>query len=273
MSKCRSIDPIGIFDSGFGGLSVLKEFEKILPKESLLFLADSSRIPYGERTSEELIEFSLDVASTLNQLGIKMLVVACHTASICALDALKKHCAIPVIGINEIFGELLLQAAPKKALLLGTKRTILSGYYSAFLPESTIIPCACGDFVQAIEQGIEGNSLLPLLLEKYLMKHANEPFESLLLACTHFPFIKQHILDTLHQNIPCLDPAPLLAERVKTRLESEGILAEENPNRFVHFYTTGDPQHFAERGGKLIGIDMSPENVFELIKEDEEILL
>jgi|GEM_PF-3013527 len=273
MSKNRSTDPIGVFDSGFGGLSVLQEFEKTLPNESLLFLADSSRIPYGERTTEEVIEYSLEVASTLHQLGIKMLVVACHTASICALETLRKHCSIPVIGINEVFGEMLVKAAPKKALLLGTKRTILSGFYSSYLPDSNVVPCACGDFVQAIEEGIEGNSLLPLLLEKHLVKHASEPFEALLLACTHFPFLKDHILKTLNQDLPTYDPAPNLAEKVKAVLSSQNLLASPSQNRYVHFYTTGDPQHFAERGSKLIGIEMSPENVFELIKEDEEILL
>lgn len=273
MSKCRAKDPIAFFDSGFGGLSVLKGIEQSLPNESLLFFSDSARVPYGDLSQEKIIAHTSEMVRMIDQLGVKMIVIACHTASIVALEALRHQCSVPVIGISEVFLTQLKKAPPKKALLLGTTRTIQSEYYPKSLTTSQIASCACGDFVRAIEQESENNELLPLLLEKHLVSHKENSFDALLLACTHFPFIKDQILSYLGCDIPCIDPSYEVAKEIRSLLTEKGMLAPEGSTPSVTFYTTGDPEHFALRAGSLIGKSLSPETVFELIQEDEEVLL
>lgn len=271
MSKALAKNPIGIFDSGFGGLSVLKALTESFPQESFLYFADKKHLPYGELETEEIIRHTLQAAETLSQLGVKMLIIACHTASICALDALREHVKVPIIGINEIFTKVIQKVAPRKALLLGTSRTISSEYYQSALQECEMIPCACGEFVQAVEDGIENNPLLPLLLEKHLAAHKTTPFDALLLACTHFPFLEKHFLCELTESVQCLHPTKELCNAIRSELDIHDLVG--SGHQTTEFYTTGDPQHFAEKGSALIGLEMNPENVFEIIAEDEEILL
>lgn len=268
----RREHPIALFDSGFGSFSLFKKLREELPNESLLFLSDSANLPYGSKSKEEIIDLTVEAVSTLNQLGIKLLIVACHTASIHALDALRKRFHFPVIGIHEVFQEELQKHPVQSPLLLGTHATIESNFYQDNNQNTAFDTVACDKFVSAVESGLSDNKLLPLLLEEYLHPYLEKKHDTLLLACTHFPFLEKEIHEYLESNAHVIDPGPLLVQAIKRDLQEKELENHEDGEREVLFYTTGDPARYAEIGSHLIDEPLTPDNVFEIISEEEDLI-
>ena len=268
----RSHNPIAIFDSGFGSFTLFETLKEKLPNESLLFLSDSANLPYGSKSKEEIIDLSLEAVSTLNQLGIKLLIIGCHTASIHALDALKERFHFPVIGIHEVFQQELTKHPVATPLLLGTQATIESNFYQDSNPSSAFDTVACDKFVSAVESGLKDNKLIPLLLEEYLQPYLQKKHDTLLLACTHFPFLEKEIHNYLESNAHVVDPTELLIDAVKQDLQEKELVNTDTEAREILFYTTGDPARYAEVGSHLINEPLTPDNVFEIISEEEDLI-
>ncbi len=236
--------PIGVIDSGVGGLTVAKRMMEVLPYETIYYIGDTARCPYGPRNRQEVLKFTWQMANALQKMNIKMLVIACNTATAVALDSLQKNLSIPVIGVINAGA----RAAEKKTkrneiVVLATEGTIKSGAYeSALLSLSTkakIIPLACPTFVPLVESGEYEGQFAFDLVAKGLKPLANKKFDTVILGCTHYPIIQHHIEKVVGPNVEVLSSAEETAKDVKDLLEYNDQLNTSMREPHHIFYSTG----------------------------------
>jgi glutamate racemase len=244
-----SARPIGLFDSGVGGLTVMKEVVRQLPHENLIYLGDTAHLPYGEKSPEAILRYTLENTDFLIEQGIKLLIIACHTASSHALDALQQKLSIPVIGVIESGLECLLKAPQKKRIaVLGTASTIGSGVYQtsiqARLPDCEIFAVACPLFVPLIEEGLHSHQATNLIAQHYLGALKNKQIDAALLACTHYPLIRSSIQQTLGEDVTLIEPAEACAKKAFHWLKESGSLNPVQKQPHYQFYATDDPIKF-----------------------------
>ncbi|MBD8026309.1 glutamate racemase [Ureibacillus sp. Re31] len=236
--------PIGVIDSGVGGLTVAKQIMKVLPNETIYYIGDTARCPYGPRNRKEVLHFTWQMAKALEKMNIKMLVIACNTATAVALESLQKKMSIPVVGVINAGA----RAAEKKTkrneiVVLATEGTIKSGAYeNALLSLSTkakIIPLACPTFVPLVESGEYEGQFAFDLVAKGLKPLANKQFDTVILGCTHYPIIQHHIEKIVGPNVFVLSSAEETAKEVKDLLEYYDQLNTSRVNPHHKFFTTG----------------------------------
>lgn len=226
--------PIGLFDSGIGGLSVVQELQQLLPEEELCYFADQAHFPYGEKNAEQLICYSRSAAAFLMEKGIKLLVIACHTASAYALHALQRQLSIPVIGMIE--PTLRILQKERSIVLLGTAALIRSNLYQERIrkeyPHLTVNALIGQQLVTAVEEGRPDDASL---IAQKLLK--GQQFEALLLGCTHFARIKPILQQVIGPDLPILDPAKSVAKAVAEELTQSGLLNPSCSIGNIHYYT------------------------------------
>lgn len=230
--------PIGIFDSGIGGLTVLRAVERLLPGEDIIYFCDAARLPYGNKSPQEIIRNTMECVSFLNMLGIKMLVLACHTAS--------AHLSLnQSVGMISVTCQVLMDSMEKKRVaLLGTLSTIASGVYQNVLKQKlTLFPVACPLFVPLVEERLFDHELADRIVLHYLEPLRETEIDAVLLACTHYPLLRGAIQRVLGSALTIIDPATAVAEEVKRRLAKEELLSEKKRGE-VRFYTTADCERF-----------------------------
>ena len=236
--------PIGVIDSGVGGLTVAKQMMKLLPNETIYYIGDTARCPYGPRNRREVLHFTWQMAKALEKMKIKMLVVACNTATAVALESLQKHLSIPVVGVINAGA----RAAEKKTkrneiVVLATEGTIKSGAYeNALLSLSTkakIIPLACPTFVPLVESGEYEGKFAFDLIAKGLKPLADKKFDTVILGCTHYPIIQHHIEEVVGPHVSVLSSAEETAKEVKDLLEYNHELSTSKSKPHQVFFTTG----------------------------------
>ena len=234
---------IGIFDSGLGGLTVFKAIRKLLPEENLIYFGDTARVPYGTKSKETVIAFSKEVAAYLLSKNIKLLVVACNTASSLALEEIRKISGVPVIGViepgvNETLAVLRpaaddprkvkQTASAKRVLVIGTSATVNSRAYSLALKKRDrrvfIAEKACPLLVPLAEEGWCSGNIAALAVEKYLGPQRKKHFDTVILGCTHYPLLKKTISAALGSGVRIVDSAMAAARGAKAALEAEGLL-------------------------------------------------
>src|SRR6266545_4495435 len=186
--------PIGVFDSGLGGLTSVRELFRLLPEESVVYFGDTARLPYGSKSGATVTRFSLEIASFLVQQDIKCLLVACNTSSSYALDTLTRRLEIPVVGVIEPAVRAAVAVSPRGRVgVIGTLGTVGSGAYAAALaravPGASVISRACPLFVPLIEEGWTDHPVTRTVAEEYLTELRAADLESLILGCTHYPLI------------------------------------------------------------------------------------
>jgi glutamate racemase len=227
---------IGVFDSGLGGLTVLKEIHRVLPAENLVYFGDTARVPYGNKSSATIIRYSREIAEFLIARDVKAIVVACNTASSYALDALRTMTRIPVLGVIDPAVRSLTQKAGKKSTagLIATKSTIASRAYDAALAryhgDQFLVSQACPLLVPVIEEGYAESPVADLILRDYLGPMVERGVEYLLLGCTHYPLIAQAILK-LYPQLKLIDSAEETAAELQSLLADRGLLQAENAGR------------------------------------------
>ncbi|MBN8221597.1 MAG: glutamate racemase [Spirochaetes bacterium] len=225
----RASLPVGVFDSGLGGLTVLKEIHKVLPSENLIYFGDTARVPYGNKSAATIIRYSREIAEFLIARDVKAIVVACNTASSYALDALRGMTDIPVLGVIDPAVRSLTQKAPRKSTagLIATKSTIASHAYDAALErhrgDQFLVSRACPLLVPLIEEGYAESQAADLILRDYLGPMVERGVEYLLLGCTHYPLIAQAIL-RLYPHLKLIDSAEETAAELKNLLADRGAL-------------------------------------------------
>lgn len=247
----RNSSPIGLFDSGVGGLTVLNEIAKILPQENIVYLGDTARMPYGNKSPETVLSYALEGASFLLEKEIKLLIVACHTASSYALETLKKQLPIPVIGVIQPGFELLMQSTKNiQVAILGTEGTIRSGVYQNLIlqhhPEAVVFPVACPLFAPMIEEGLIEHPSAKLIADHYLSDLRNSPIDAALLACTHYPLIRPLIQEALGDHVKLIEPAETCALQAREWLTSSSLLNRQIIPPIYQIYSTDNPFKFEQ---------------------------
>lgn len=227
---------IGVFDSGVGGLSVLREIKKALPEYDLIYFGDTARAPYGNKSKDIIIKYALEDADFLIKRGAKILVIACNTASSLAYDALKEK--YPDIRIFEVIEPAVKKAKGKKRVgVIGTRATINSKIYQNKLKEQGIEPFAfsCPLFVSFIEEGWTERPELKTIARKYLSPFKSCAIEALILGCTHYPFIKEIIKRRVGRGVELIDSAQAVANEIKSFLEKEKLDLPKTGKLEIHF--------------------------------------
>ncbi len=247
---------IAVFDSGLGGLSVMREVMRQMPLENIFYLADTARVPYGGRSSETIIEYALQAGRFLQNLPIKMLIVACHTVSCHALSFLQEKLSIPVIGMVQTGVQELCQKRFQRVAVLGTVSTIESGVYQAFFqkhhPEMEMVPIACPLFVPMIEEGFSEHPAMEMIVRHYLTPILTHPVDAVLLGCTHYPLIRPLFEKILGGQVVLAEPAFKVVSEVKEFLQKKDLL-QQNQKGLCTFYVTDAPDKFRTQGSFFLG--------------------
>ncbi|MDD5195753.1 MAG: glutamate racemase [Candidatus Omnitrophica bacterium] len=242
--------PIGIFDSGLGGLTVLKEIEKILPHENIIYLGDTARVPYGNKSKATIVKFSTENILFLLQRKVKIIVVACNTASSLALDYLRGIFSVPIIGVIEAGARKAFQVSCNKRIaILGTRSTIASFSYERAIKEwdatITVYPKACPLFVPLVEEGITRGPIVSGVVRMYLNELKSKRVDTLILGCTHYPLLKKEIARCM-RGVFIVDSAQEMAVHTKEILQERGILNQASKNGKKEFYVTDEPSGFSK---------------------------
>ncbi|HEY3251571.1 MAG TPA: glutamate racemase [Ignavibacteria bacterium] len=252
-SNNESERPIGVFDSGIGGLTVVKELNKLLPNEKIIYFGDTARVPYGNKSKETVIHYSLQIAYFLLKKKIKMLVVACNTASSVSLPTLKRHLHIPIIGVIEPGAKTAVQLSKKKKIgVIGTLGTVKSNSYKKALQKLdgkiTVSQHPCPLFVQLAEEGWHNNIIAQNVSDEYLKAFRNKKIDTLILGCTHYPLLKTVIQKTVGGKVVLIDSGRETAKEVKRILEKRGLLNEHanSKKKTSIFYVSDFPHKFKE---------------------------
>jgi len=249
---------IGIFDSGVGGLTVLKEIIKALPQEDTIYFGDTARFPYGTKSPETVIRYSLEIASFLVKRDIKLLVVACNTASAVSLEALTKKLSIPVVGVIEPGARRAVSTTrSRKVGVIGTEGTIRSSAYTKAIkrlnPDVEVITQACPLFVPLVEEGWIDNEVARLASRTYLTGLREENADTLVLGCTHYPLLKEIIAEVMGTGVRLVDSAEETASAVADILRSGGMLRPSSEKGNHHYFVTDVPAGFIRIGKRLMG--------------------
>jgi len=248
--------PIGIFDSGVGGLTVMREIMNLLPGESILYLGDTARVPYGIRSPETVLRYSLENADFLTSKGIKLLVIACNTSSAVGIQLLRRELNMPVVGVIEPGARAAVRATRKKRIaVIGTETTIKSGAYEraikAIDASVEVRGVACPLFVPLVEEGWLDGDVVRLVAERYLLPLKYGNFDTLVLGCTHYPMIKDVIADTVEATL--IDSAIETAREVQKVLRGNNLMNRADRIPIREFFVTDAPERFREMGRRFLG--------------------
>jgi len=254
--------PIGVFDSGVGGLTVLKALIERLPMESTVYLGDTARVPYGTKSAEVVTKYSLNNAQVLLEHGVKLLVVACNTASAFALPALREKLPIPVIGVIE---PAAVVAAKKsvtgKVAVIGTPGTVASGAYQKALhaerQDLLVGARACPLFVPLAEEGWVDSQVAELVAREYLDDLPSSGADVLVLGCTHYPLLRPVIERVVGPGITLVDSAAPTVERVVEVLSERELLKTGLSSVERHFLVTDTPDRFVQVSERFLGRPIS----------------
>jgi glutamate racemase len=234
----------------------MKEIERELPAEDIIYLGDTARVPYGIRSPETVTRYSLQNAQFLASKGIKLLVVACNTSSAISLDLLSEKLPVPVIGVVRPGAKAAVsRTEAKKVAVIGTETTIRSNSYKKAIMELDgsidVTGVACPLFVPLIEEGWHDGEVVTLVAEEYLSSLRESGADALVLGCTHYPMIKDVITGII--DIPLVDSAVETARETRKLLEEKGLLNEQKGDRKRDFYVTDAPEKFSETGKRFLG--------------------
>ena len=255
---------IGIFDSGLGGLTVLKEIRKILPNEEIFYFGDTARVPYGEKTRDLIIRYSKEITNFLLTKNISALVVACNTATALAIEELKKNYDIPIIGVIDAGVRSALSVTKTNEIgIVGTKATINSEKYKLEIhkrnKDIVVYQKACPLFVPIVEEGLLEGEIVENVIKHYLVDF-DEKIDTLVLGCTHYPLLKDEI-QKLYPHLKIVDPAMETALDLKKALEDNLLL--ENVKGSVKYFVSDGVEHFRNIGNMFLNEEIED---IELVK-------
>ncbi len=248
--------PIGIFDSGVGGLSVLRAIHARLPNENLIYFADQARVPYGSRSLKEVRAFSEEITHFLLSKDAKIIVVACNTASAAALYWLRENMPkIPFVGMEPAIKPATEQSYSGVVGVLATPATFQGELYNSlitrFASDTTILQDTCTGLVEEIERGALDGDKTRAILDEALRDMLDLGLDALVLGCTHYPFVMPLIEQICGDSVHVIDPAPAVARQVEVRLVSENAKSTQEANGEIQIYTSGDAESLASLLPKL----------------------
>ena len=248
---------IGVFDSGVGGLTVVKELIHQLPYENIIYFGDTARVPYGIKSKETVIRFSIENILFLLKQEVKLICVACNTASSVALPALKNHFRVPIVGvISPGVREAVYATRNKRIGVIGTKATIKSRTYENEIrhldPKVKITAVACPLFVPFVEEGWLNHDVVLTVAKTYLKPLKKAKVDTLILGCTHYPLLKPLIKKIMGEDVTLIDSAKQVAIEVKKILTTEGLLNKAKLGQHK-FYVSDNPEWFNGLCSRFLG--------------------
>ena len=250
--------PIGVFDSGVGGLTVVKALREVLPQEDLIYFGDTARVPYGSKSRQTVTEFSLEISRFLCAQGIKMLLIACNTASAVSLPFLMKKLSLPVLGVIHPGAAAAVKVSRTLRIgVVGTSGTIRSQAYQKALrsldPQLKTIAEPCPLLVPLVEEGWWNGSVALSVTRHYLKPLKEGEVDTLILGCTHYPLIRPLFLRVLGKQVHLVDPGREAALRARELLERRNLLSRSFRKGETLFFSSDDPEHFKQMGMRFLG--------------------
>ena len=261
--------PIGMFDSGFGGLTVARSVIDLLPSEALVYIGDTARYPYGPKPASEVRSYAIELATSLvRDFNAKLIIVACNTAASVALGELQSLLSVPVIGVVEPGAQALVEATTNnRVAVIGTVGTIASGAYESAVAsashkvsrEVSLTATACPGFVEFVERDETSGQAVTKLAEKLLAPIRKAGVDALLLGCTHYPYLSAVISEVMGSGVKLINSADATASEVRDVLIKNNISrsVDDEVKSSHEFYSSGDVQHFAELGRRFLGPELS----------------
>jgi glutamate racemase len=272
MNNLKSEDAIGIFDSGIGGLTVLRAVKRLLPQEHIMYLGDTARVPYGTRSAQTVLKYSIANTDFLLRQNIKLLVIACNTASAVATDALRERYAIPIIEVITPGARGAVRSTrSRKVGIIGTETTIKSGAYQkaiqALNPQIEVFTRPCPLFVPLAEEGWcdPQDEIVRLTALRYLGELQDHGIDTLVLGCTHYPLLKGVIQKVMGDPVTLIDSAEETAREVEKLLEENGLLQAPTVNGTCSFFVTDIPHRFIETGKLFLGKEIETVQLIDIL--------
>jgi glutamate racemase len=255
-------DAIGVFDSGVGGITVAHEIMRQLPHETIYYFGDTLRCPYGERSTAEVKQFTLEIIEFLLQFPLKAIVIACNTATAAALHEIQELVPLPVLGVIEPGARAAIKQTNRGRVgIIGTVGTINSGAYERALrrinPEINTYSLACPAFVPLVEAGLSDTTEAQAVVSAQLAPLAKEKLDTLILGCTHYPLLANEIGQAVGASVKLISSAEETATELSTILQYRRLLATQR--RKHRFFTTGEVAPFAKLAGDWLGMDIEVE--------------
>lgn len=260
--------PIGVFDSGVGGLTVAKAIKKELPGESLIYYGDTKHLPYGDKSKETLVAYSLAIVDFLLQRNVKAIVIACNSASALAFNEVNAYLKdIPVFNVIDPIVDYIEERrdSHKNIGLIATKATVSSNAYlnkiNAKIPESQLSSLATPLLVPMIEEGFHDDKISTAIIENYLEDSKLDNIDSLILGCTHYPLIEKDINNFYKSNIDILNSAEIVAHRIRKELSTMNLLSNNDVEVEDHFYISEYTNSFKRTAEIIFGGEIKLEKV------------
>lgn len=265
-------NPIGVFDSGVGGLSVLQHIRTALPRESLVYVADSGHAPYGGKPVDFIVRRSLAITEFLLEQQVKAVVVACNTATAAAIARLRACFSIPIVGIEPALKPAVATTRSGVVGILATGSTVRSDKFATLLDQhgqrARVIVQPCPGLADCVERGDLHGPRCQMLLTRYLQPLLAEGADTLVLGCTHYPFLIPAIQRLAGPTVAILDPSPAVARQLRRRLETGSLLTGEPATGGVRYFSSGPPEPTAALMARLLEHPVKLETLPEQVRHD-----
>ena len=255
--------PVGVFDSGVGGLTVAREIMRQLPNENIVYFGDTARVPYGSKSKDNIIRYSRQIINFLKTKNVKAIVIACNTASALALDVVREEIDIPIIGVVEPGARAALEVTQTKKIgVIGTEGTIRSAMYEKIIqgrdPGAEVIGKACPLFVPLVEEGFAKHKVTQEIIDYYLSSLLDTDIDSLILGCTHYPLLRSRIREYVGDRITLVNPAYETAMDLKKLLKDSNLenTGEEQERAAYSFYVSDAADKFKQFANSILPYDI-----------------
>lgn len=252
--------PIGVFDSGIGGLTVVRALTRRLPHENIIYFGDTARVPYGPKSPRVVREYAAQDVAFLQTRGVKMVVVACNTVSAVALDVVQKLAGVPVVGMILPGATAAVATRAKRVGIIGTQATVNSRAYVHALrqlaPEIHVVSRACPLFVPLAEEGWIDHQVTRLVAREYVFPLTLEKIDTLILGCTHYPVLRKAIEEAIGPRVTLIDSGEAAAGEVERELDLRGLRNPSKDRANLQFFVSDIPAQFAEVGERFLGQKM-----------------
>ncbi len=250
--------PIGVFDSGIGGLTVVRAMMRLLPHENIVYFGDTARVPYGPKSPQVVREYAAQDTDYLVKHQVKMIVIACNTVSAVALEVVQKHAKVPVVGVILPGAEAAVRASKTKRIgVIGTVGTIASNAYANAIrlcdPQASVTGQACPLFVPLAEEGWTDHAATELIAKEYLFPLKLHKIDTLVLGCTHYPILRSVIQEIVGAGVTLVDSGEATAQVVADLLDEKGLRNMSSARANVQFFVSDIPHKFAEVGERFLG--------------------
>lgn len=248
--------PIGVFDSGIGGITVLKKLSEALPNENFIYFGDTARVPYGEKTPQQLLEFSFEILEWFKSLNAKCVLMACNTSSAVTLETVEKKYEFPVLGLIQPVARHVAESDINKVAVMATSATVKSGAYKINInklkADCEVIQTACPGLVELVEAGDTESDTAYSKVAEYVQPLAEKQIEKIILGCTHYPYLGPLIKRATQNKVTLIDPAEYLTEQTIRTLKENKLTNSELAKGNIRCYASSSPENFTTAARKFM---------------------